>query len=162
MYRVNKNHKDVEYILNHLRYEDEQECKALFGDNWKEKTLNHIMTSKFYVMLGNAKSDKTPVCMGGFEHTAQDDPGIGCAWFLCTDDIKKHKICILRELKEEIKKADERFWLTYNIIYEKNFSAKSWLKRLGYKFDNPKPKGADIPEGFEFFYRIRPIKGLGE
>lgn len=162
MYRANKTDEDVEYILNNLRYEDEMELKTLFGDNWKEESKNRIMKTKFYVMLGKGKNDKTPVCMGGIEQDGKDDNGIGCAWFLTTNEIKKHGIQILKELKKEVEKADEKFWLTYNVIYEKNYLAKKWLKWLGFRFDNPRPKGIEVPEGFEFFYRVRPIKGLGE
>lgn len=54
------------------------------------------------------------------------------------------------------------YWITYNIIYKENFKAKNWLQWLGFKFDNPKPEGIEVPEGFEFFYRLRPVKGLGE
>ena len=161
MYRANKTDEDVEYILNNLRYEDEMELKTLFGDNWKEESKNRIMKTKFYVMLGKGKNDKTPVCMGGIEQDEKDDNGIGCAWFLTTNEIKKHGIQILKELKKEVEKADEKFWLTYNVIYEKNYLAKKWLKWLGFRFDNPRPKGIEVPEGFEFFYRVRPIKGLG-
>ena len=162
MYRANKTDEDVEYILNNLRYEDEMELKTLFGDNWKEESKNRIMKTKFYVMLGKGKNDKTPVCMGGIEQDEKDDNGIGCAWFLTTNEIKKHGIQILKELKKEVEKADEKFWLTYNVIYEKNYLAKKWLKWLGFRFDNPRPKGIEVPAGFEFFYRVRPIKGLGE
>lgn len=162
MYRANKTNEDVEYILKNLRYEDEMELKTLFGDNWLEESRKKIMNTKFYVMLGKGKDDKTPICMGGIEQAEKDADGIGCAWFLTTDEIKKHGIQILKELKKEVEKADEKFWLTYNVIYEKNYLAKKWLKWLGFKFDNPRPKGIEVPEGFEFFYRVRPIKGLGE
>lgn len=164
MYRANKTDKDVEYILNNLRYEDEMECRALFGENWKEETKKKIMQTRFYVMLGKGKSneDETPICMGGIEQAEKDADGIGCAWFLCTDALKNHSIQILRELKKEVEKADEKFWLTYNVLYKENYIAKRWLKWLGYKFDNPRPQGIDVPEDFEFFYRVRPVKGLGE
>lgn len=162
MIRANKTNKDVEYILDNLREEDLLEVKTLWGDNWREEVLKRIMNVDFYVMLGITKDDKTPVCMGGIEHSYKDGEGIGCAWFLCTDEIKNHKIQILRELQKEVEKADEKFYLTYNIIYEKNYLAKRWLKWLGYKFDNPKPEGVYVPEGFEFFYRVRPVKGVGE
>ncbi len=162
MYRANKTNEDVEYILDHLRYEDELELKTLFGNNWREETKKRIMKTKFYVMLGKGKENKNPICMGGIEQDDKDAQGIGCAWFLCTDELKNHGIQILKELKKEIEQADEKFWLIYNVIYEKNFLAKKWLKWLGFKFDNPKPDGVEVPEGFEFFYRVRPIKGLGE
>ena len=35
------------------------------------------------------------------------------------------------------------------------------MVKLGFKFDNPKPNGINVPDGFEFFYRIRETRGLG-
>lgn len=162
MFRSNKNENDVNYILDNLMEEDLAELKALFGEDWKQKTLDRIMGTNFYVMLGKTKNKGVPVCMGGIEQAEDDVEGVGCAWFLCTNEIKKHAICILRELKAEIEKADEKFWLTYNFIHKGHNFAKRWLKWLGYKFDKTDVKGLDIPEGFELFYRIRPVKGLGE
>lgn len=162
MYRANKTNKDVEYILDNLRPEDQLEVQALWGDNWREEVLKRIMSTKFYVMLGKSKDENKPVCMGGIEQAEKDAEGIGCAWLLCTEDISKHSVCILRELKKEIDKADEKFWFTYNVIYKENWLAKKWLSWLGYKFDVPHPEGVEMPEGFEFFYRVRPVKGLGE
>ena len=162
MYRANKNIKDVEYILDHLRKEDLTELKAIWSEDWKAKTLENIMGTEFYVMLGKAKNKDIPVVMGGFWKVEADAEGVGCAWLLTTDEVKNHKMCLLRELRKEVAKADEKYWLTYNFIYKENFMAKNWLKWLGYKFDNPNPEGLGVPEGFEFFYRIRPIKGLGE
>jgi hypothetical protein len=112
-------------------------------------------------MLGKDKNKGMPIVMGGIEQLEKDDKGIGCAWFLSTDKIEDHKICILRELKKEIEKDDEKFWLLYNVIYKENYLAKRWLFWLGFKFDNPNPEGVNVPKDFEFFYRVRPVKGLG-
>lgn len=162
MYRAKKNDKDVTYILDNLRMEDLLELQALWGDNWREETLKQIMNTNFCVMLGKTKNKDIPVVMGGFWQQENCEEGVGCAWLLSTEDISKHSICLLKELKKEMDKTDEKFWLTYNIIYKENYLAKKWLQWLGYKFDNPKPEGVEMPEGFEFFYRIRPVKGLGE
>jgi hypothetical protein len=162
MYRANKTEKDVSYILDNLRIEDLEELKALWGENWKEQTLKNIMETEFSVMLGKTKDKDVPVVMGGVWRTDPNDEGVGCIWMLGTDNIEKHQICLLRELRKEIEKFDQEYWITYNIIYKENFKAKNWLQWLGFKFDNPKPEGIEVPEGFEFFYRLRPVKGLGE
>lgn len=160
MYRKEKNEKDVLYILNHLRAEDLEEVKAVHGELWKEKVFNDIMKTDFDVLMGINKDGDIPVCMGGAWHIERDPKGIGVVWMLCTDDIVNHKICLLRELKKEFKKYDKSFWYLYNFIYSKNEFSKQWLKWIGFKFDNLKPAGMNIPEGFEFFYRVKNIKGL--
>lgn len=160
MYRKEKNEKDVLYILDHLRADDVEECKVTHGENWKEKTLEDIMKTDFDVLMGVTKDGDVPVVIGGAWHLERDEDGVGIVWMLCTDEVVNHKVCLLRELKKEFKKYDEKFWFLYNMIYYKNDFAKNWLKWLGFNFNRPKPIGANIPENFEFFYRIRPKKGL--
>ena len=81
----------------------------------------------------------------------------GICWLMCTDKIKYHIKSLLKELKTEIEKADEQFAFTYNFIFKENKQMKKWLKGLGFIFDNaPAEKtGIKIPDGFEFFYRLR-------
>ena len=144
--------KDVRYILDNLRDEDLSELQTLWGKSWREETLNNIMNTDFDVLLGKTKKGKIPVVMGGIWEVRD---GIGCAWLLSTPEVKNHRHCLLRELKREVEGAKNKFGLIYNFIYEKNFEAKKWLKWLGFKFDNPHPKGIDVPKGFEFFYLVR-------
>ena len=158
MLRIKKNIKDVSYILDNLRPEDLEELRALWGENWREETLKNIMNTDFEVLLGRTKKGNVPAVMGGIWEVKE---GIGCAWLLSTPEVKKHRHCLLRELRREIEKSKEKFFLIYNFIYEKNFEAKRWLKWLGFRFDNPHPKGIEVPKGFEFFYRIREVNGLG-
>jgi len=160
MYRKQKNEKDVLYILEHLRADDLEEVKAVHGDNWKENVFNDIMKTEFDVLLGASTEGDVPVCMGGAWHLDKDAEGIGVVWMLCTDEIVNHKICLLRELKKEFKKYDEKFWFLYNFIYKKNFFAKNWLKWMGFSFQHPHPECMNIPQDFEFFYRIRNKRGL--
>lgn len=160
MYRKPKNEKDVLYILENLREDDLEEVKAVHGANWKEKVFTDIMKTEFDILLGCTKDGDVPVCMGGAWRIENNPEGIGVIWMLCTDEIKNHKICLLRELKKEFEKYDEKFWFLYNIIWHKNNFAKNWLRWMGFKFDNPHPAGANIPEGFEFFYRMRETRGL--
>lgn len=162
MQRVLKNERDVLYILDNLRAIDKKEVIAIHGNNYKQKVFDSIMETDFYVLLGKSKNKNTPVTMGGIWEASSLNKDIGIVWLLSTDEVKSHIICLLKEIKKEIDKADEKFWLTYNLIYKENIQAKRFLKKLGYRFDNPKPDCIDVPDGFEFFYRIRPIKGLGE
>lgn len=146
-----KNEKDVEYILSHLRKEDLEELKALWGENWKSETLKNIMTTDFLCLVG--VSDK-PVAMGGIWGVGGENSKIACVWLLSTEEVKFHKISLIKILSEQIKKAEKEYSVFYNYIYKSNLSAKKWLKILGFRFDNPRPNGINVPEGFEFFYKV--------
>lgn len=161
MYRTDKNIDDVNYIINNLRLEDKEEISCLLGENWKQKAFDSIYNTDFHILIGKTKRGDVPVLMGGAWET---DPikasGVACVWLLSTDEIKNYQICFLREMMKEFKKYDEKYWLTYNIIHKNNHMAKKWLKRFGFKFDIKTLDGAELPKDFEFFYRIRPVKGL--
>ncbi|MCD7740185.1 MAG: hypothetical protein LUH11_02430 [Candidatus Gastranaerophilales bacterium] len=154
MYRKQKNEKDVLYILDHLRADDLEEVKAVHGDKWKQQVYDDIMKTDFDVLMGVTKKGDIPVCMGGAWHLEKDEPGVGVVWMLCTDEISKHKICLLRELKKEFQKYDKTFWFLYNFIYYKNEFSKNWLQWMGFNFTK------STNEKFEFFYRIREKRGL--
>lgn len=160
MYRKKKNEKDVRYILDHLREYDLKEVMTVHGENWKEIVFEDVMKSDFDVLMGINPDGDVPVCMGGAWHLEKDDEGVGVVWLLCTEDISNHPITLLRELKKEFKKYDEKFWFLYNFMLSEDEQAKGWLKWLGFDFSVPRPKGLNIPKGLEFFYRIRKPKGL--
>lgn len=160
MYRKEKNKDDILYILNHLRKEDLHEAKIQKGDNFKELILNEILEDKCETYLGCRKSDDLPICIGGYTNTNEE--GVGIVWLLSTDEIVKYKTCLFRHIINALKDIDNRYWLTCNILFSENIFAKNWLRKIGYRFDNPKPELLNVQEGFEFFYRIRPTRGLGE
>ncbi len=153
MYRKPKNEKDALYILDHLREPDRCEAMATRGKNWKEEILKDYMETD-RTWLGARKKDGLPVCMGGEAVLTKDAPDEAAIWMLSTDEIIKHRVSLLKEAAYEIKQCDKEFRLLYNFIYYKNTFAKNWLSKLGFKFD--KPRLMNAPEGFEFFYRIRP------
>lgn len=158
MYEKEKNEKDILYILEHLKPEDEHEAITQKGENYKDIILKEIMSNCSRTFLGCKKSDDTPVCVGGYTDT--NEKGIGIVWLLSTPEIENNKTCLLRNIVMAFKEIDEKYWFTCNMLFSENQFAKKWLKKIGYKFDNPHPEGIDIPEGFEFFYRIRETRGL--
>lgn len=158
MYEKAKNEKDILYILEHLKPEDQHEAQVQKGDNFKEIILKEIMDNRTRTYLGCKKTDNTPVCVGGYTDT--NEKGVGVVWLLSTPEIENYKTCLLRHVIKAFKEIDNKYWLTCNILFSENSFAKSWLKKIGFKFNNPKPEGIDIPEGFEFFYRIRETRGL--
>lgn len=162
MYRKNKNPQDVLYILEHLRPYDLEEVQTVHGENWKLKVFNQIMQTDFDVLMGINSDGDVPVCMGGVAHLEKDESGVGVVWMLCTDDIINHPTVLLRELKKEFKKYDEKYWMLYNFMLSKDEQAKNWLKWMGFDFTFPHPPNLKhlIPKGFEFFYRIKKPRGL--
>lgn len=161
MYRAEKNEADIRYIINHLRKEDRQEVRALHNcKNWKERLLKTLLKQE-NVIIGKSRKGNIPILVTGYL-TNPTDESIGIVWLLCTDEIKKHIRVFFREFSKELGIIDEKYSITCNMIYNKNRSAKRWLKRFGYRFDRMNLKGINIPAGFEFFYRVREVKGLGE
>lgn len=159
MYEKEKNEKDILYILEHLRLEDKHEAITQKGEDYKQIILEEIMNCNTRTYLGCRKSDDLPVCIGGFTDT--QEKGVGIVWLLSTPEIENNKTCLLRHIVRAFEEIDARYWLTCNVLFSENRFAKRWLKKLGYKFNNPKPDGIDVPDGFEFFYRIRATRGLG-
>ena len=171
MYRADKaSIKDIEYILDNLRYEDELELKTIRGENWKNEIISDLKNSNKPFILAKTKKDDTPVLIAGC--WSVDGASLtGVVWMLSTPEIEKHQISFLRELKKEIKLYDEEFAFTYNHIYKSNHLAKKWLKKVGYRFPTEEKQKTfldkefakiESPKDFEFFYRERPLKGLGE
>ena len=156
MYRKKKNRKDILYILKNLRAEDKHEAIISRGENYIKECLNDLMKSKDYISIAKRKSDNTPVCMGGVAKTTEK--GVGVVWLLSTPDIVNHQYYLLKNLKKELEKIDKEYWLTYNMIYKENTLAKKWLTKFGYKFENI--FGLKIPKDFEFFYRVKEMRGL--
>lgn len=150
-----KNAKDILYILENLRPEDKEEIKIHFGEDYIQKYLKEIMQYKGRFIMGYTKKDKTPVCIGG---CSQSENGIGIVWLLSTNEIKNHQYCILRNIKHEIEQYIKKYWILCNVIFQKNYLAKNWLKKFGFKFENP--FGIKTPDGFEFFYKKKEMRGL--
>ena len=157
MYRKDKNEKDVLYILENLKPEDKKEAITIKGENYKEIILKEIMSNSSITYLGCQKDD-TPICVGGYTDT--ETSGIGVVWLLSTLEVEKNKIALFRNILDAMKEIDEKYYFTYNFLYKENYFAKKWLKKIGYKFNNPKPAGLNIPNDFEFFYRVRKTRGL--
>lgn len=158
MYEKAKNEDDIRYILENLREEDKHEALVQRGENYVNQILQEIMNTNSRTYLGCKKSDNTPVCIGGYTDTKEK--GVGVVWLLSTPEVIKHKACMFRHIINAFAEIDNKYWLTCNILYSENQLAKKWLKKLGYKFDNPHPQGVDVPNDFEFFYRIRKTRGL--
>lgn len=140
----------VSDILNNIRDEDFEELFALFGDNWKEISKNNILNTDFKVLL----IKNCAIAMGGISNIDKSDKNCAIVWLLTRKNIKKYSYELMKALRCEILNSKNKYKFLYNKIYYKNFEAKNWLLKLGFKFDNTKPKHLEIPDNFEFFYKI--------
>lgn len=146
------NNSDVDYIIKNLRSEDLEEVKISFGEDFK----NELKKSLFYynAVIAVDSVTKKPILIYGV-CPFEEDIYSGLVFMLSTPDIVHYKRSFFFELKKELNKFDKKFYFLCNKIYSKNFLAKKWLKWAGFQFDIPKPFSMNIPDGFEYFYRIR-------
>ena len=147
--------KIFKFILNNLRDEDLRELKDIRGKNWFKSALKNLEGTEVIVMFApNEQNNMIPIAMGGFEPYFENGNKLAIVWLLSTKFIKYHKFLFWKELKTYFNQEKSKYSILFNFIYKSNFQAKSWLKLLGFSFDNPKPQGIDIPENFEFFYKV--------
>ena len=155
MLRQNKTNKAVRYILDNLRFEDKQELIAKYGKRkYKKKAFADI--KKFNFDIGIDEITHRPFIMGGCNTADKNNPDIGIVWLLSTNLVYNNGFSLLKIIKKEFEIIDKKYFITCNQIYAKNFTAKKWLEKLGYKFVTTK----ECQTGFEYFYRINKLKGL--
>ena len=94
-----------------------------------------------------------PIARGGFYDVSKEPCRIACVWLLSTKYVSKNKTALMKALKNQMYLNSSKYDILYNFIYKSNHEAKSWLKKLGFSFDNPHPEGVNMKDGFEFFYR---------
>lgn len=150
MYKISKNNLNhLNLILDNLREEDLEEVIAVYGNRWREKVFISTINTDFITLL----KDEMPIAIGGFVPNSEDSK-IACVWLLCTKAVTFNKYSLLKELKTQLSKAENEFDIMYNFIYKSNFGAIPWIKKLGFKFDNPYPKGLFRGTDFIFFYKV--------
>lgn len=155
MIKETNNISDIKYILDNLREEDRKEVFSQLGSKWKEKLITYFSNKTVKVLYGlNYEKKKIPIAMGGFSELSEKDPLIACVWLLSTDFVLKNKRLFFTEIQKQLKMAENKYSIMYNFIYKSNYTAKGWLKKFGFKFDNPYPKYLQIKDGFEFFYKF--------
>ena len=146
---------EIIFVLEHLRNEDKEELIALYGYDWKIKILNDLENKKVLVLYGKDNySNIIPIAIGGFNECFNNDKSIACAWLLSSSYIQINKSIFLKEFKNQLLFAEEKYEIMFNFIHRTNFTAKNWLVKFGFKFDNPNPKGIPVQDGFEFFYKV--------
>lgn len=155
MLKISTNQNEYRFILDNLREEDKQELYLLWGNNWYDSALQSLKDTEVLVFCGKNKTGEiVPVAMGGFHPVLNKKCKIACVWLLSTRFVKYNKTSLMRVIKQQVLKASLNYEIMYNFIYSSNFLAKMWLKKLGFCFDNPKPKNIKLKSEFEFFYKV--------
>ena len=146
----------LSYVLSHLREEDKEELIALYSECWYEKTVENFSDREYLVLYGvDDKKEVVPIAIGGIDSIFAKEHRIACVWLLSTIWVKRNKKTFFNTLKTQEVLAQNDFDILFNFIYKSNHSAKKWLKKLGFCFDNPSPIGISIDDGFEFFYKLK-------
>ena len=155
MLKISTNQNEYRFILDNLREEDKQELFLLWGNDWYDLALQSLKDAEILVFWGKNKSGEiVPVAMGGFYPVLNQKCKMACVWLLSTKFVKYNKTALMRVIKQQISKASLNYEIMYNFICISNSQAKIWLKKLGFHFDNPKPKNIELKKEFEFFYKI--------
>lgn len=150
--RKEVNEKDLLFILQNLREEDIEELKVSHGDNYIQAEMKSIFENCEAMLAVDDKTEK-PIFVYGVHPLPYGNEAI--IFLLSTPEIVKYIRSFMIEMKKELEEYDKRFFYLSNIIYEKNFIAKKWLKKVGFKFDYTEFCFYKVPDGFEYFYRIR-------
>ncbi len=146
---------EILFILDNLREEDRIELEVLYGKEWKNETLITLSDKKCYILYGkDSNNNLIPIAMGDFFEIFPSDDSIACVWLLTTKYIYANKHLFYKHFIDLFNKKCKKYNIMFNFIYKSNYQAKKWLQKLGFKFDNPYPKGIEVKEGFEFFYKI--------
>ena len=143
--------KDILYILNNLREEDEFELVLQYGSKWKTQVFNRLKKEQVTILKDK---NELPFAMGGVY--GKND--VACVWLLTTNNVVDNKFKLLKEIKKQLDLNSQKYSIYFNYICKSNNLAKIWLSKLGFKFDNPKPENLDVKNGFEFFYRVNKRK----
>lgn len=155
MNNSNLKKKDLMRFLKNLRHEDLIEIRLLHKKNWKKRILSELKSENILsVKVKSQNGRNIIIAIGGFSEVSHNDDEIACVWLLTSKEVYSHKIFFLKEIIRHLSAAQSKYKIIYNRIYKSNFESKFWLKKLGFCFDNPFPKGLNIKNDFEFFYKI--------
>ncbi len=135
--------EDVEYIIEHVRPEDEAELDALDGSTIRQsldETPDLLDNSQVWEVEGK------PVAIFGV--TPMKGPlSTGVIWMLATTDFHKYARQFAGHCRKVVKEMIRGYGYLFNYIHSENRTSIVWLKSLGFDILDPRPlghKGADF------------------
>jgi hypothetical protein len=124
--------KDVVFsVLNNLCEDTVIELKAIFGDDYVNKTWVTINKNKMYLI--RLKCSNAPVGLFGLISLKKYKKSAGI-FLLTTDDLHKgNMFTFLKCAKKQVDSWADEYDLIMDNCYKKNLKIKKWLKLLNFK-----------------------------
>lgn len=134
----------LEHIAAHLREQDCDEVRASSALDPREALFTSVgLSSHGYVIVGR---DGDPVAaFGAAPHPL---PGVGVAWLLGTDGIRREALSIARETPRYVEELQRHYLLLWNYVDARNSVSMRWLQWGGFKLLEEHRLG---PESHRFF-----------
>ena len=133
MINIEKTGATLAILFENMRSEDKSELEYFFKSNTKEKFIDICLDDKndTYIL---GLDNKTPLAIGGVYTHYIEDYKFGQVWLLCANAYQKRKLCLYKYIFEKIKTFLCEYDILFNFIYKTNFSAITWLKKMGFSF----------------------------
>lgn len=135
--------KDIVHVYSHMRRIDREEVMAMSGNTPKQAVLHGVRVSD-KVLAGYV--DDVPVAIFGY--------GDYSIWMLCTPEIKKAPLTLMRKSREFIQEGLEKYTHLENSVIAENTITIEWLKSLGAVFLKPAIMGKE-KKHFSIFFITR-------
>lgn len=135
---------DATYIALHLRDGDRREAAAAGIPDYDipRQTRLSVRRSDFANVV---LVDGWPALLYGIGPSGF--PGVGVAWMLSTDLIRKIRRDFLEGCAWEVVRMKERYSVLYNRVHKDNTLSIRWLKWLGFKLGSPSADGFIVFRG---------------
>lgn len=143
---------DVEYLIDHIRPEDQEEVDALDGST-VEQALEETPD-----LLGNSfvwEVDGKVVCMFGVT-PCEDHEGVGIIWLLATSEFDKYTKMFAIRCKRVFEEVIKDYEYLFNYVYSENKKSIKWIEWLGFTVHDPEPLGRE-GAAFHRFDMIRNV-----
>jgi len=129
--------KDIDELIANIRYADRVEIESASGRPYHEIICDIEEHSE---MWSGFVDDELVVVFG--MHIVSALTGKAIPWLISTNNVEKHSRTFLRYCKPVFKKLCINLNSLVNYVHDDNHLAKTWLKWLGFKLQDPAPYGA--------------------
>ena len=141
---------DIRYVADHMRAADAREVKASHNSSPLGALRNSIRLSSH---ISCCLVNDVPVCIFGVTPWSILT-GTASPWLLGTDEIQRHRKIFVTETRQGVKDMLTLYPYLVNWVHCDNVASISWLRGMGFQFDEPEPYGVR-GELFRRFYMRR-------
>lgn len=135
---------DIAWVADNMRQSDVDEIRAL-GVQDVHEALNHgVKTSKW---AAAAVWGEEPLCIIGVTEYSDLLGKMGSPWMLGTPVLHKTGRTFWTESKKIVYAMSQDYPFLVNYVWEGSEKSVKWLQKLGFKMEEPLPRG---PEGQGF------------